>query len=137
MKVTHQGVSEFIGFNYKCEKCPYYSTNTIFYFIKFDDNTVQTIKIPENFKSDARSDKLSIFWCFIGCPHNPKQFPACFIHDWIVENPEVVNYNRKLSSKIFESVLLSDRVNPLLAKIMYFSVEFWQWCVNFRKKRWK
>lgn len=136
MIVLYPDLSKIIGFNYKSEKKPYYTLVSVCFIVIEKGKMLKSI-IDKDFYSDGCSDKLKIFWLFIGCPHNPKQMPACLIHDWIVEHPEVVGYDRRLSSKIFETVLLKEGVNPLLAKLMFYCVEIWQEIINYKTKRWK
>lgn len=94
------------------------------------------VVVPLGFKSDG----CSIPWIFrliLGCKHNPKYVVASIIHDYIVENPQVVDYNRKLSSQIFYNVLLKEKVNKYLAYVLYLGVEIGQIYNTIFKGKWR
>lgn len=94
------------------------------------------VVVPLGFKSDG----CSIPWVFrllLGCKHNPKYVVASIIHDYIVENPQVVDYNRKLSSQIFYNVLLKEKVNKYLAYVLYLGVEIGQIYNTIFKGKWR
>ena len=100
------------------------------------DTQTYYIKLDKGFTSDGCTIPRFL-WNIFGCPHTPKYLPASIIHDWILEYPETVNYNRELASRIFKAVLLNEGVSPLKAQIMYMAVNFWQWLKNFRMRKWR
>lgn len=95
---------------------------------------------PFNVSAGFKSDGCSIPWVFrliLGCKHNPKYVVASIIHDYIVENPQVVDYNRKLSSQIFYNILLKEKVNKYLAYVLYLGVEIGQIYNTIFKGKWR
>ena len=78
-----------------------------------------------------------VFRWLIGCPHTGKYLPASIIHDYILEHPQTVNYNRRFASRIFKTALLNEGVSPLKAQIMYLAVDIWQAVKNIKTKKWR
>ena len=91
--------------------------------------------IPAGFSSDGCSiPKLARF--FLGCPHTPEYVPASIIHDYILEHPEIVRYDRREASEIFFNALLKEGVNPPRAVIMFLAVDLWQAVKNLWTEKW-
>ncbi len=136
MDVNFTSFDKSIGFNCNNKDKPFYMLNSIIVIVSYAASKRKYLKIQECFTSDGCT-LWKIFWFILGCPHKPEYIPASIIHDWIVEHPETVNYNRKFSSQIFKTVLLKTGVNPVKAQIMYLAVEFWQSLTNIWRKKWK
>lgn len=136
MEVFYTDLSKAVGFNYKNKKKPFYLLNPIFFIVQYAKNKRIRAKIDQGFESDGTTVPHLFMW-LIGCRHTPEYLNASIIHDWIINHPEIVNYNRKFSSKIFKTVLLQDGVPRWKAHLMYLGVEFGQWYRNFTTKRWR
>lgn len=136
MDVNFTSFDKNIGFNCNNRNRPFYLLNSIIVIVSYADTKRKYLRIQESFTSDGCT-LWKIFWLIFGCPHKPEYLPASIIHDWILEHPETVNYNRKFSSQIFKTVLLKTGVNPVKAQIMYLAVEFWQSLTNIWRKKWK
>ena len=54
----------------------------------------------------------------------------------LVENPELVDYDRERASLIFFHALLKEGVCPVQAVIMYFAVDLWQRVKNLWTEKW-
>ena len=121
-----------IGFNYLNEKEPFYVLNEVYFIL---DNKYFAIK--KGFTSDGCTLKFKILKLIFGCQHTNKYLPASIIHDWILQNPHVVDFDRKKSSLIFKEALLKENVNKFFAELMFLGVEFWQWKENKKTKKWK
>lgn len=136
MDVNFTSFDKNIGFNCNNRNRPFYLLNSIIVIVSYADTKRKYLRIQESFTSDGCT-LWKIFWLILGCPHKSEYLPASIIHDWILEHPETVNYNRKFSSQIFKTVLLKTGVNPVKAQIMYLAVEFWQNLTNIWRKKWK
>lgn len=136
MEVFYTDISKSVGFNCKNKKKPFYLLYAIFFIVSHKNKKVRG-KIDKGFMSDGATIKFKILMLFIGCSHAPEFLGGSLIHDWLIEHPELVNYDRRLASKIFRRCLLNDGVSKWKANVMYYAVEIWQWFTNFRTKRWK
>lgn len=137
MDVNFTSFNKAIGYNCSNREKPFYLLEQIIVIVTYANNKRKYFKLDDrNFTSDGCT-LWKIFWLILGCPHKPEYLPASIIHDWILENPGIVNHNRKFSSRIFMAVLLKTGVNPIKAQIMYLAVEFWQWLTNLWRKKWK
>ena len=105
-----------------------YTINLITFQNGMELNTknIIRIRIPEGFESDGCTLKLKILWLLFGCPHNGKYIPASIIHDYILDNPELVCYNVSISSQIFKQALLNEKVNIFTSNLMYLAVLIYQ-----------
>ena len=135
IEVNYTDFATAIGYNYRNKEKPYYLMQHIIVIVRVATQTYY-IKLDKGFTSDGCTVPYIFRW-IIGCPHSPEYLPASLIHDWILEHPETVHYNRKLASRIFKAVLLNEGVSPLKAQIMYMAVNFWQWLKNFRMRKWR
>lgn len=133
--VNYTDFAQVVGYNYRNREKPYYLMQHIIVIVRVDTQTYY-IKLDKGFTSDGCTIPRFL-WNMLGCPHSPEYLPASLIHDWILEHPETVHYNRKLASRIFEQALLNEGVSPLKAHVMYLAVEFGQWWNNFKTKRWR
>lgn len=136
MDVNFTSFDKVIGYNYNNRQKPFYLLSPVIVIVSYAVTKRKYLKIQEDFTSDGCT-LWRIFWLILGCPHKPEYLPASIIHDWILEHPETVNYNRKFLSQIFKTVLLKTGVNPVKAQIMYLAVEFWQNLTNIWRKKWK
>lgn len=136
MDVNFTSFDKVIGYNYNNRQKPFYLLSPVIVIVSYAITKRKYLKIQEDFTSDGCT-LWRIFWLILGCPHKPEYLPASIIHDWVLEHPEIVNYNRKFSSQIFKTVLLKTGVNPVEAQIMYLAVEFWQSFTNIWRKKWK
>ncbi len=135
MQVKYTNPENLIRFNPHEIVKPFFLTNRLIVnIVELSFNL--WVVVPLGFKSDG----CSIPWVFrliLGCKHNPKYVVASIIHDYIVENPQVVDYNRKLSSQIFYNVLLKEKVNKYLAYVLYLGVEIGQIYNTIFKGKWR
>lgn len=122
-----------IGFGYKSKK-PFYLLKRV--FIKIErEKRVQWLEIPQGFTSDGCS--IPKFFRFLfSCPHTPEYVPASIIHDYLVENPYLVDYDRQRASLIFFHALINEGVYPVIAALMFLGVEIWQAFSNLWEDRW-
>ena len=135
MQVKYTNPENLINFNPHEIVKPFFLTNRLIVnIVELSFNL--WVVVPLGFKSDG----CSIPWVFrliLGCKHNPKYVVASIIHDYIVENPQVVDYNRKLSSQIFYNILLKEKVNKYLAYVLYLGVEIGQIYNTIFKGKWR
>lgn len=134
MKITYSKTSfaTQIGFNYLSEENPFYVLKDLPFIV---DN--KYFIIEKGFQSDGCTLKFKILQLIFGCQHTNKYLPASLIHDFILDNPNLVGYNRRKSSLIFKKALLEEKVNIFFAELMFLGVEFWQWKENRKTKKWK
>ena len=95
---------------------------------------VYSFVIPKGYCYDGASVPR-IFWRLIG-PNTDNSFliPA-LIHDVLCEHKEVIDYDRKLTSKVFKGCLRTAGVSSFKAQIMYLAVDTFQSTVC--RKTWK
>ena len=91
--------------------------------------------IPKGFTSDGCSIPKGVRF-LLGCPHTPEYVPASIIHDYLVENPELVDYDRERASLIFFHALINEGVHPVKAALMFLGVDIWQAISNLWTERW-
>lgn len=135
MQVNYTSFDKAVGYNCKNKKKPFYLLYAVYVIVRDKDKLCFKLDDPK-FTSDGCT-LWKIFWLIFGCPHSPEYLPASIIHDWILEHPETVNYNRKLASRIFKIVLLNEGVSPLKAQIMYLAVDIWQAVKNVVIRKWR
>ena len=136
MQINYTKFDKAIGYNCKNSKKPFYLIQPIFVIVSYANKKLYLRLDDANFTSDGCT-LWKIFWLILGCPHSPEYLPASLIHDWILEHPETVNYNRELASRIFKAVLLNEGVSPLKAQIMYLAVDIWQAVKNVVIRKWR
>ena len=134
-EVNYTDISSITGYNYRNRKEPYYLMQHIIAIVRTETQTYY-IKPDKGFTSDGCTIPRFL-WNLLGCPHTPEYLPASLIHDYVLNHPETVNYNRNLSSRIFKQVLLNEGINKIKAEIMYLAVDIVQWLKNFRTRKWK
>lgn len=133
--VNYTDFAQVVGYNYRNREKPYYLIQHIIVIVRVDTQTYY-IKLDKGFTSDGCTIPYVFRW-LIGCPHTGAYLPASLIHDWILEYPETVNYNRELASRIFKTALLNEGVSPLKAQIMYIAVDTWQALKNIFIRKWR
>ena len=136
MQVNYTSFDRAVGYNCKNKKKPFYLLYAVYVIVSYANKKIYLKLDDANFKSDGCT-LWKIFWLILGCPHSPEYLPASLIHDWILEHPETVNYNRRLASRIFKTVLLNEGVSPLKAQIMYLAVDIWQALKNVFIRKWR
>lgn len=134
MQVVYTDFSRVVGYNYK-ETKPFYLEEHVFFIVEYANKKIRE-RIQRGFKSDGCTIPYVFRW-LMGCPHTGAYLPASLIHDWILEHPEVVHYNRQFASRIFKQALLNEGVSPLKAHVMYMAVEFWQSVKNLKGRKWR
>ena len=135
MQIFYTDLSHLVGYNYKKLEKPFYLMDPVFLIVEYGNKRIRA-KIDRGFISDGCTIP-KVFRCLFGCPHTGVYLPASIIHDYILEHPEIVHYNRKLASRIFKTALLNEGVSPLKAQIMYLAVDLWQRLVNLRTHKWR
>lgn len=133
MQVFYTDFSRAVGFNYKSDK-PFYIEEHVFFIVEYNNKRIREC-IRRGFVSDGCTIPY-LFRCLLGCQHTGQYLPASIIHDYILQNPEIVHYNRKIASQIFKTALLNEGVSPLIAELMYLAVDIWQAAKNIFIKKW-
>ena len=136
MQVNYTSFDRAVGYNCKNKKKPFYLILPVYVIVSYANKKIYLKLDDTNFTSDGCT-LWKIFWLILGCPHSPEYLPASLIHDWILEHPEMVHYNRKLASRIFKTALLNEGVSPLKAQIMYLAVDVWQAVKNVFIRKWR
>lgn len=135
MKVFYTDFSNIIKINCNDRKKPLYLSENVVFIVEYANKRIRQ-QIKRGFKSDGCTIP-KIFWSLIGHPQTPEFLPASFIHDFILQHPEIVHNNLKFSSKIFLTGLLNEGVHPFKAKLMTNTMTLYQWVTNSKHKRWK
>lgn len=135
MFILHTDISKILGYDYKNESKPFYLQKSVKFAVSYKGE-IKRHEIEQGFTSDGCTIP-KIFWVLIGCPHTPKYIPASLIHDWILDNPEAVDYDRKYADLVFKTELLNCGVKPSKAQRMYLAVELWQSVSNLWRHKWR
>ncbi len=90
------------------------------------DNDIFTFTIPKGY--DWNGANVPAFaWVIIGQQKEPRFKLASCVHDFLCENKEVIDYNRYLSTLIFETLCeYFGRFNPFKRWAMFHSVDNYQ-----------
>lgn len=135
MQVRYTNPENLISFNPHEIVKPFFLTNRLIVnIVELSFNL--WVVVPLGFKSDG----CSIPWVFrliLGCKHHPQYVTASIIHDWLVENPQVIDYNRRLASEIFYTVLVQEGVSKFTAWLMFAGVEIGQIYNTIFKGKWR
>lgn len=114
-----------INLSYKITSdLPLICTNQPYLFVKKDDKNYK-IEIPQNFYYDGATI-LRLLWRLIGHPLTPQFQLGAVFHDYLCKFPEIIDYDRRLSSDIFYHLLIYQKVNKIKAKIMFYAVDIFQ-----------
>lgn len=125
--INYNDLCDKILYNFKDKNKPFEIINDAMIFVTAP-NTFN-FKIKKGFKSDGCTIPVFVRK-FLGCKHTPEYIPAAIVHDFILENPGVINFDLELSNSIFKAALLKEGVSPMKAKIMYFGVKIYQGIKN-------
>ena len=135
LKIRYNGSEKLLGFNPKSLSKPFYLLDR--WCVNITSFTLYNwITIPKGFVSDGCSIPF-LFRLILGCKHHPQYVTASIIHDWLVENPQVIDYNRRLASEIFYTVLIQEGVNKFIAWLMFTGVEIGQIYNTIFKGKWR
>lgn len=136
MQVLTTDFKDAIGYDYTNSERPFYLLEAIIAII-VDDNKKKTyLRLEKGYMSDGCTLK-KCFWLLLGCPHTPKYLPASILHDWLIEHPATIGYNRNFSSRAFKQMLIQSGVSEVKAQLMYLAVEAWQAFSNLWRHRWR
>lgn len=72
------------------------------------------------------SDIPRIFWRLVGSRSEPQYLIASCLHDFMLENKYLIDYNRRLTSLVFRGCLIEAGVSKLKANIMSEAVDLFQ-----------
>ena len=127
-------VVKVIGYDVTNNKKPFYLTKEVFVIIETADDTIG-FTIPKGYTWDGATIKSRLAQLIIGCPHEPEFVVPSLIHDYLLDNKAIIQYNRKLSSDILEASLEDFGVAKLKIKAMVSLVDIYQ--KYWRKNKWK
>ncbi len=88
-------------------------------------NRFYNFTIPEGYCFDGASVPR-FFWRIIGSNTDNKFLVAAMVHDYMCENHECINFDRALSTKIFDSLLSFSQVGKVKRFFMKNSVDIFQ-----------
>ena len=91
--------------------------------------------IEENYPFDGCTIPR-FFWRIIGAKTDNQFLVAALIHDVLCQNHDYIDKDRKLSSKVFRSILTASGVGKIKAYIMYLAVDLYQKFFAERRKKW-
>lgn len=135
LKIRYNGSEKLLGFNPKSLNKPFYLLDK--WCVNITSFTLyKWVTIPKGFVSDGCSIPF-LFRLILGCKHHPQYVTASIIHDWLVENPQVIDYNRRLASEIFYTVLVQEGVSKFTAWLMFAGVEIGQIYNTIFKGKWR
>jgi hypothetical protein len=100
--------------------------------VMFTINDKYNLFFDTTYDWDGASIPFGFRW-MLGGKGNPKFLIPSMVHDKMCECPWLVDYDRELSSKVLYEMLIASKVNKLVAKAMYYSVELYQ----KTRKKWK
>lgn len=127
-------IVKVIGYNVTNNKKPFYLTKEVFVIIETAEDTIG-FTIPKGYTWDGATIKSKLVQLIIGCPHEPEFVVPSLIHDYLLDNKAIIQYNRKLSSDILEASLEDFGVAKLKIKAMVSLVDIYQ--KYWRKNKWK
>ncbi|MCQ2744035.1 MAG: DUF1353 domain-containing protein [bacterium] len=88
-------------------------------------NRFYNFTIPKGYCFDGASVPR-FFWRIIGSNTDNKFLVAAMVHDYMCENHECINFDRALSTKIFDSLLSFSQVGKVKRFFMKNSVDIFQ-----------
>lgn len=80
------------------------------------------------------SDIPRFLWRVVSSQHEPQYLVASCLHDYMLENKALIDYDRRLSSKVFRACLLEAGVGKFKAKVMMEAVDLFQRTQNWKVK---
>lgn len=101
---------------------------TVFYHLK---NKKYEFSIPKGFCFDGATIPPAL-WAVIGSNTDNKFATAALIHDWICQHHECIDYDRYLSTLIFDVCLECAGVNKVKRWLMKHAVDNWQKLQNWK-----
>ncbi len=88
-------------------------------------NKSYNFAIPKSYCWNG-SDIPRIFWRLVGSKSEPQYLIGSCLHDFMLENKFIIDYNRRLTSLVFRGCLLEAGVSKLKANIMSEAVDLFQ-----------
>lgn len=115
------------------EQYPFELTNEVFVTIK-DYKTKEKYEflIPKNYCYDGASIPKT-FIRLIGASTDNRFLIASMVHDVLCENHSYINFNRKLSTEVFNALLEASEVCAFKRFLMKYSVDFYQGFCGWKK----
>ena len=98
-----------------------------------EDGTTYRFIIEEGYPFDGASIPR-FFWRLIGSNTDNTFLIPAMIHDKLCENHSWINYDKQLSTEVFNCMLEANRVNKFKRWMMKHSVNFYQNFCGWRKK---
>jgi hypothetical protein len=99
-----------------------------------EDGTTYNFIIEEGYPFDGASIPR-FFWRLIGSNTDNTFLIPAMIHDKLCENHSWINYNKPLSTEVFNCMLEANKVNKFKRWMMKHSVNFYQNFCGWRKKK--
>lgn len=91
----------------------------------FINKKVYEFYIPKGYCWNG-SDIPRLLWRVIGSQYDPQYLVASCLHDYMLENKNIIDNNRLLTSKVFRLCLLEAGVSKFKANIMFKAVDVFQ-----------
>lgn len=127
-------LKDSIGYDITNNKKPFYLRRDLSVIIETVEKTIEFI-IPREYKWDGATIKCKLAQLIIGCPHKPEFVIPALLHDYLLDNKDIIHYNRKLSSDVLATTLIDFGVGELKVKIMTLVTDTYQ--KYFRRNEWK
>ena len=110
---------------------PFYVTEDLNIIVEYEGKTYY-FTIPKGYDWNG-ANVPSFAWVIIGQQKEPRFKLASCVHDFLCENKEVIDYNRYLSTLVFETLCeYFGRFNDFKRWVMFHTVD------NFQKtQKWK
>ena len=117
----------------KALKKPFYVLEDINISIEYE-NKKYNFTIPKGYDWNG-ANVPSFAWGLIGQQKEPRfKLPSC-VHDFLCEHKEAIDYNRYLSTLVFEALCESfGKFNPFKRWLMFHSVDNFQKTCKWRKR---
>ena len=108
------------------KKCPFICTNGIkVTILDIKETSKYTFNIPDNFIYDGASIP-KIFYKIIGANTDNNFLIGSLIHDMLCLNHSLIDYDKSLSTNVFNACLKVAKVNPLKRFLMKNGVALYQ-----------
>jgi len=89
--------------------------------------------IPSGYRWNGANVPFGLYH-LIGSPSEPRFKIASMVHDFLCENRQVINFNRYLSTKIFDGLLAEMGVSKFKRFLMFHAVDNFQKFQGWREK---